>query len=548
MAEIGEPIDVYRHEALYRLNYGDKAVRFWPDIDRFVAELVALFPGSGSEVRAFYAHIMDLYDHVIGGVSVFEAPTEARREELMRRFRADPLRQLRMISLIFRNAESLMKRYVRSKELRRFFDKLTSTYCYTTLEETPAILAATMFSDNHVGGSYYPAASPMALSARLEKALEKFGGRIRFRADVSRIAPKEGGGFLIEMLTSAGTRSIDADLVLFAGAARNLATRLAAPGLLPERWIRKVASMEMSWPSFVVYGSLDAARLPEDLMPVEMFIDNKESLDEGDVTLYVSGLEDPSLAPEGILPFTLIGPSFRSWPSPHDEGYRSEAYEAAKETEIARMIDAVDRRRRGFAAAVISRFGGSPSTIERYLAKPGGSVAGPKQRMGQHLMLRPGSRTPATGLYLCGESTVMGTGTPAVTVSGISAANAILRDLGLPDYSERGELAEAVRIIPRGTRGNPPVGEEAASARLCQWCEEAPCRAACPVSLDLPGLMRALEFGNVQGARRLVREADPPCDSCGARPPCEESCLRPGFGGGRVPIARLVASCGPHES
>ena len=42
-----------------------------------------------------------------------------------------------------------MKPYVADPQARAFFDKLTSTYCYTTLRETPAVLAATMFVDNH---------------------------------------------------------------------------------------------------------------------------------------------------------------------------------------------------------------------------------------------------------------------------------------------------------------------------------------------------------------------------------------------------------------
>ena len=82
---------------------------------------------------------------------------------------------------------SLMRLHVRDEAIYRFFDKLTSTYCYTTLEETPALLAVTMFVENHIGGTYYPAGSPMMLAAKLEKALEKYGGSIRYGQTVGRI-------------------------------------------------------------------------------------------------------------------------------------------------------------------------------------------------------------------------------------------------------------------------------------------------------------------------------------------------------------------------
>lgn len=583
--ELGEPIDVYRHEALYRLNYGDASVVFWPDIDRFLDELTAIFPDARDELRAFYAAITEIYENVIAKVPVFESPTEIPAEESRRRFLADPGPQLRAISLMFRSAESLMRPYVKNADARRFFDKLTSTYCYTTLKETPAMLAATMFVDNHVGGSYYPASSPMALAARLESAIEKRGGAIRYRDRVVAIerAPAADGDADARS-GSAGARSpqvrlasgerLHADAVLFAGAVKEVVTDLDADNLLPQRWKARIAKMEDSWPSFVVYGTVDRAVLPATAMPVQMFIDNTLSIDETDVTLYLSSLEDPSLAPEGFSTFLLIGPSMKPWPRPWDPEYQSEAYRETKRAEADRMLALVERRMPGFTAAMATRIEGSPSTIERYLQKPKGSVAGPKQRMGQHLIFRPRARTPLPGLYLAGEGTVMGTGTPAVTVSGVSAANAILRDFGLEPYQSGIAEGGAVRVIPRMQPGNVPATPVARAASQCQWCEDAPCRVACPASYDIPGVMRRMEAGNRLGARRAVTgepggtsTVDVPaptqddsgalddrsapggrCRECFAlldgaskgRTPCEAACVRTGFAGKPVAITTVM--------
>lgn len=566
MEELGESIEVYRHEALYRLNYGNKPVVFWPELPRFIDELSAVFPEARAEFEAFYAAIGELYENVIAKVPVFEAPTELPKDEARRRFLADPRSQLRALSLIFTNAESLLKPYIKDKAARRFFDKLTSTYCYTTLPETPAILAATMFVDNHVGGSYYPASSPMALAARLEKALEAAGGRVRYGSRVAAIhatAAKEGdkrsGGM---SLTLASGEELSADVLVFAGAVKELAGDLDPDGLLPRRWKRKILAMDDSWPSFVVYGTVELSRLPANAMPVEMFIDNTEALDEGDVTLYLSGLEDPSLAPEGLSPFLLIGPSIgNKWPTPSDPSYHGEAYKAAKRAEADRMIALVEKRWPGFTAGIRSQIEGSPTTIERYLSKPRGSVAGPKQRMGQHLIFRPSAHSPRAGLYLAGEGTVMGTGTPAVTVSGISAANAILRDLGLPDYRAGIVEGQYVRIIPRGTRGNVPTTALGIEANKCQWCEDPPCGIACPLGLDIPGIMRRLEAGNLAGAAKALHEGQKAegrnsgCAGCTAAchdaaeegerpesacPPCEAACTRRVFAGSSVAIAATL--------
>lgn len=542
MSQLDEPLEMYRHESMYRLFYGDVPIVFHAETEKFLQELSALFPGAGTQMRAFYDHIGMLYEKVIAPVTVFEAPNDMPLSEMRKNASNGLGAQLEMIRMLFSSADSMAKPFISDPKVRAFFDKLTSTYCYTTLKETPAVLAATMFVDNHVGGAYYPAGSVMALAGRLEKAVEKFGGRFRYRTRMLRIS--HDGGTVRGIVTSTG-EIIEGDAVLFSGSLRSFARSLDPENLLPAKWKRKIMSLDMTMPSFVVYGTVKKSCLPPDALPVQMFVDNIEVLDEADVTLYLPSLEDPSLAPPELSTFLLIGPSLRRWPEPGDPGYDTEEYRKAKQAEADRMLGCVERRIPGFIKAIERRIEASPTTIWRYLGKDGGSVAGPKQKMGQHLIFRQGSKGPVPGLFFAGESTVMGTGTPAVTVSGISAANRILRSQGIRAYTSAEKAATVVKYIPKGTAGNMPSTSLGVLAARCRWCEEPACMHACPAGFDIPGIMRRCEVGNLEGARRIATLVPAACDRCvqsGANPPCEKACILRSSDKGAVQIRNIVTS------
>ena len=537
MNALEEPVAVVRHKALYRLHYGGDPIVFWPDMGRYLEELTGIFPAERAELYAFYRGITELFENVIRADPVYVSPSEMRPADLRGQFLKRPLQQLATLRLLFTSAETLIRKHVRSEKAIRFFDKLTSTYCYTSMGETPAILAATMFVDNHAGGSYYPVGSPAALAGALERAIERMGGVFRYRTEVTGILLD--GQDRVRGVRTADGEEITAPQVVYAGAALPLYARLLPADRVPAREGARIASMVLTHPGLVLYGLVKADAVPAGTLPVEMFVENKAALDESEVTLYLSSLEEPNLCQEGTHVFTLIGPSLSPWPSPSDPAYGSPSYGERKDAEARRMLAILEKRMPGFSRGILRMELGTPSTIERYLGKPGGCVAGPKQAMGQELMRRPHARTRWKGLYLAGESTVMGTGTPAVTVSGISAADVALRDRGMAEFRWQPGQRNSVTVLDGPVGRRPAAVEAPATASLCGWCENDTCRSACPYRLDIRGILRRMEMGNLPGASRLLAGSPGgagPCASCADRP-CEKACQRTRWAGAPVPIA-----------
>ncbi len=78
----------------------------------------------------------------------------------------------------------------------------------------------------------------------------------------------------------------------------------------------------------------------------------------------------------------------------------------------------------------------------------------------------------------------------------------------------------------------PPLAPGAAriEAERCLYCYDAACTHACPTGIDVPGFIRKIATGNVEGAARTILSANPLGATCGAACPveslCEGACVR----------------------
>jgi prolycopene isomerase len=499
-----EPIDVIKHDLLYCVNFKGKRIRFWPDIDMFADELAQVFPSEKENIKRFYHDLETMYRHVMVESPSYTTPDETDPDEASKVFLRHPDSYTRFLSYLDKSARDLLNEYFSDPEIFKFFNKLTSTYCYATLEESPAVLAAVMFVDNHVGGSYYPAGSTLFLPGKLEKVIEENGGDMLLENEVVRILFDGEHPSGVELKNGS---NIYADNIIYSGTVWNLYGKLIDKTHLTAQRIEWAANQVPTHPSVVLYAHVDKRVIPEDNAPIEMLVGNPDLLDESEVTAYILSVDDKTLCDENGHVVVAIGPTFANW-----SYIGVDDYLLKKEKEKVRLIAVLEKRFPGFTEGMRYAEVATPTTIERYTLKNGGAVAGPKQMLGQHMLHRLHTRTEWDNLFCCGESTVMGTGTPTVTTSGISAANAVLKKLKLEPFKYQPDMKNYVRVMAKPFRADSlyqGYPEETRAimreASRCQYCESPQCSTN--KAWDIRGIMRRVAVGNFAGAAKLARDS-----------------------------------------
>ncbi len=537
MNEIEEEIDVISHECLYLMKIKDKSLTFWRDFERYFKELTAIFPHQEKELRNLYDYFYMLYENMILNNDLVVPPTEMPKIEGLKMFLKNPLGMMKILPLAKKNTEYLVKKFITDPDVQAFFNMLTCTYCYCDAKETPAMLSGALFCDNHKGGIFYPTGSPQMLSNKLEKVIEEHGGQMLFRKLVDEILIDKGKAYGVRL---ADGLEIMADRVVANGTVWNLYGKLVKPEHIKPKRMKRAQSYIPTFGSLAIYLAVDAEIIPEDTPAIIMMVEDMYNITGNDITIFLSSLDDPSLCPDGLHSMTIVQPSQVKWPRPDDPDYNTEEYQRLKQEETEKLLDVVEQQFPDLRKRIRVMDVGTPTTIERFTLKNWGAVGGPKMMMGQDMTNRLKARSDWKNLYLCGDSTVMGIGIPATTISGVGAANMVLRDMKLKEYSPRDFNKEYINYV-EGKQWTPspshsePITEESAKriAKDCQHCEKPECKKACPADIETCYFTRRIEGGNFAGAALAVREVNPLSEICGYICPserfCEKNCTRLDF-------------------
>lgn len=298
----------------------------------------------------------------------------------------------------------------------------------------PAILAliAAAQTDH---GCWYPMGGTRQIARSLETVARELGVEIITGARVERILDSAGAvhGLLLE-----GGRTIKVDAAISNCDVQRTNRRLLATPAGHKEADRLARKYEPACAGVVLYLGLDRAY---DHLAHHNFLFSKDSRAEfGDIyargipardpTLYIAAPSrtDPAQAPPGgealyILVHTAYKRPGQVWDGP---GGLLEQYRPVILDKLKRFnMPDIERR-------IVVEHALTPDGIDRMYNSEGGAIYG----LASHGRLaggfKPRNRSRALqGLYLAGGSTNPGPGVPMVLMSGVTAAHALFKDLGM---------------------------------------------------------------------------------------------------------------------
>jgi C-3',4' desaturase CrtD len=308
------------------------------------------------------------------------------------------------------------------RRLRRFLDLQLRLYSQEPADRTAALYGATVLQTvQEPLGLWHLQGSMQSLCERLEEALVQEGGQLRLQQRVTALRGEDGGWRLTIEGSDRRERPLQAREVVLTLPPQTLPALVGEQ--LPEGYRRRLDALAEPSGAVVFYGAVERADLPPDC-PGHLQLDWAEP---GPLFVSVSR-EGDGRAPQGQA--TVIASVFspaRPWFEGDASGYRQRKAEARRgiESGLERLLGlSPERWLHGELA--------TPRGWARWTGRPWGYVGG----LGQH-PLRYGpfglaSRTPLSGLWLCGDSIHPGEGTAGVSLSALTAVRQLLQGRGLP--------------------------------------------------------------------------------------------------------------------
>ena len=402
------------------------------EYEKFINKLSKQFPHEKEGIKKFYetcAIVFNCLDSM--PLLSIEDPTY-----LFKVFLKSPLSCLGLARWLPINAGDVARKFIKDPELLRFID--IECFCWSVMPavKTPMINAGMVFTDRHVGGINYPKGGVGKIAEKLVSGLEKFGGKIRYKSNVTEILLKEEKAVGVKL--SSG-EEIYSDIVV------SNSTRWDTFGLNKKKKglisLGDIPKSEYKWsktykpsPSFVsIHLGVEKSILSKDFNCHHIIVENWEELENEKGVIFVSipTLLDTSLAPEGKHIIHAFTPSsIKEWENLSRQEYldKKENYFAFLIKKISKIIPNLDQN-------IDHKEIGTPKTHRKFLGRYEGSYGPIPSKKLLGLLPMPFNTTKIKNLYCVGDSCFPGQGLNAVAFSGYACAHKIGAKLNINSFN-----------------------------------------------------------------------------------------------------------------
>lgn len=200
---------------------------------------------------------------------------------------------------------------------------------------------------------------------------------------------------------------------------------LVPDGALPKSFVNQRQATPECESFMHLHLGIDGKGLPDDLQCHYIVVNDWKrdvSAPQNVVVVSIPSVLDPSLAPSGKQVIHVYTPGNEPYEIWAGLERRSPEYKQLKQKRAEVMWQGLKRIIPDIRQRCEVTLVGTPLTHQYYLRRYRGTY-GPAIKAGTGFF--PGSTTPLSGLFCCGDSTFPGIGIPAVAASGAIAANTI---------------------------------------------------------------------------------------------------------------------------
>jgi all-trans-retinol 13,14-reductase len=351
-----------------------------------------------------------------------------------------PLRAPTAVRWVLRSARALIEHHVSDPRLRALLGAQAGDHGLPP-SKAPAVIHAAV-QGHYFEGGYYPRGGGGAIPRAFILALRRAGGRIKVRAEVSRI--------LVERGRVLGVRLADGTEIRARVVVSNADPEVTLRRLVGAEHLSAIERLRLSRAKWSVSAVSLFMATDLDLRALGLDSGNYWYFRGGDVEgTYAKGLgswrasdgpipggfvtattlKDPSKRHGGkhtLESFAFVGhDAFAEWDKTAS-GARPEVYEANKKELLARMLEMAGHVVPGLEKHVAFAELGTPLTNVHYCASTRGNLYGTEKSL---LQIGPFAQPLATsidGLFMCGAST-LSHGVMGAHLSGLAVATRVLR-------------------------------------------------------------------------------------------------------------------------